>query len=144
MRAFPLSGNTASRPRPAYRLQQHTPPQPEGPHAERPAPARGRRDPARGTAPEGPGTAADRAVRSHGGRRRGGAAAPLLDALLAAGITAPYSCREGACSACCCRVVEGEVELSRNEVLDETDLAEGCILACQALPPGPTVRITYG
>ncbi len=36
------------------------------------------------------------------------------------------------------------MELSRNEVLDETDLAEGCILACQALPPGPTVRITYG
>ncbi|MER6255942.1 ferredoxin--NADP reductase [Streptomyces sp. NPDC001584] len=69
---------------------------------------------------------------------------PLLDALLAAGIPAPYSCREGACSACCCRVVEGEVELSRNEVLDETDLAEGYILACQALPLGPTVRITYG
>ncbi|MFA7767291.1 2Fe-2S iron-sulfur cluster-binding protein [Streptomyces sp. NRRL S-448] len=30
---------------------------------------------------------------------------------LAAGIPAPYSCREGARSACCCRVVEGEVEL---------------------------------
>ncbi|MFF4448091.1 2Fe-2S iron-sulfur cluster-binding protein [Streptomyces sp. NPDC001502] len=71
---------------------------------------------------------------------------PLLDALLAAGIPAPYSCREGACSACCCRVVEGEVELSRNEVLDETDLAEGYILACQALRLGDDrvrVRITY-
>ncbi|MFF3679916.1 2Fe-2S iron-sulfur cluster-binding protein [Streptomyces sp. NPDC002120] len=69
---------------------------------------------------------------------------PLLDALLAAGLPAPYSCREGACSACCCRVVEGEVEMTRNEVLDETDLAEGYVLACQALPLGPAVRITYG
>ncbi|MCX4802236.1 2Fe-2S iron-sulfur cluster-binding protein [Streptomyces sp. NPDC058682] len=50
---------------------------------------------------------------------------PLLDALLAAGLLAPHSCREGACSACCCRVVEGEAEMTRNEVLDETDLAEG-------------------
>ncbi|MEU9161201.1 ferredoxin--NADP reductase [Streptomyces sp. NPDC048424] len=69
---------------------------------------------------------------------------PLLDALLAAGLPAPYSCREGACSACCCRVVEGEVEMTRNEVLDEADLAEGYVLACQALPLGPAVRITYG
>ncbi|MEU7604932.1 ferredoxin--NADP reductase [Streptomyces sp. NPDC041003] len=72
------------------------------------------------------------------------AGTPLLDALLAAGLPAPYSCREGACSACCCRVVEGEVEMARNEVLDATDLAEGYVLACQALPVGPAVRITYG
>ncbi|WP_405790687.1 2Fe-2S iron-sulfur cluster-binding protein [Streptomyces sp. NBC_01367] len=69
---------------------------------------------------------------------------PLLDALLAAGLLAPYSCREGARSACCCRVVEGEAEMTRNEVLDETDLAEGHVPACQALPLGATVRITYG
>ncbi|WP_327413421.1 2Fe-2S iron-sulfur cluster-binding protein [Streptomyces sp. NBC_01233] len=69
---------------------------------------------------------------------------PLLDALLAAGLPAPYSCREGACSACCCRVVEGEVVTTRNEVLDETDPAEDHVLARQALPLGPAVRITYG
>ncbi|MEV7524515.1 ferredoxin--NADP reductase [Streptomyces sp. NPDC091371] len=68
---------------------------------------------------------------------------PLLDALLAAGVPAPYSCREGACSACCCRVVEGKVTMVRNEVLDEEDLAEGYVLACQALPAGDRVRITY-
>ncbi|MFD8979455.1 Rieske 2Fe-2S domain-containing protein [Streptomyces sp. NPDC059564] len=69
---------------------------------------------------------------------------PLLDALLAAGVPAPYSCREGACAACCCRVLDGEVTMIRNEVLDDTDLAEGHVLACQALPLGPAVRITYG
>ncbi|MFF4007964.1 2Fe-2S iron-sulfur cluster-binding protein [Streptomyces sp. NPDC001717] len=67
----------------------------------------------------------------------------LLDALLAAGVPAPYSCREGACSACCCRVVEGKVTMARNEVLDAEDLAEGYVLACQALPEGDRVRVTY-
>ncbi|TGA89740.1 ferredoxin--NADP reductase [Streptomyces sp. MZ04] len=67
----------------------------------------------------------------------------LLDALLAAGLDAPYSCREGACSACCCRVVRGEVKMVRNEVLDEEDVAEGYVLACQALPLSGTVEIAY-
>ncbi|MFJ4779503.1 2Fe-2S iron-sulfur cluster-binding protein [Streptomyces sp. NPDC088762] len=64
--------------------------------------------------------------------------------MLAAGLDAPYSCREGACSACCCRVVEGEVTMARNEVLDQEDLAEGYVLACQALARGQDrVRISY-
>ncbi|WP_405494055.1 2Fe-2S iron-sulfur cluster-binding protein [Streptomyces sp. NBC_00096] len=71
------------------------------------------------------------------------AGTPLLDALLAAGVPAPYSCREGACSACCCRVLEGEVTMVRNEVLDREDLADGYVLACQALPLGDRVRLTY-
>ncbi|MFE5791597.1 2Fe-2S iron-sulfur cluster-binding protein [Streptomyces sp. NPDC056503] len=68
---------------------------------------------------------------------------PLLDALLAAGVDAPYSCREGACSACTCRVVTGEVGMARNEVLDDRDLADGYVLACQALPRTDRVEITY-
>ncbi|MCX5407962.1 ferredoxin--NADP reductase [Streptomyces sp. NBC_00335] len=71
------------------------------------------------------------------------AGTPLLDVLLAAGVRAPYSCREGACSACCCRVLEGEVKMVRNEVLAPEDLAEGYVLACQALPLGDRVRISY-
>ncbi|MFE5883559.1 2Fe-2S iron-sulfur cluster-binding protein [Streptomyces hydrogenans] len=69
--------------------------------------------------------------------------APLLDALLAAGVDAPYSCREGACSACTCRVVTGEVSMARNEVLDDRDLADGYVLACQSLPLTDHVEITY-
>ncbi|MFB7590016.1 2Fe-2S iron-sulfur cluster-binding protein [Streptomyces sp. NPDC056169] len=70
-------------------------------------------------------------------------ATPLLDALLAAGVDAPYSCREGACSACTCRVVAGEVKMLRNDVLDDEDVAEGYVLACQALPLTDRVAITY-
>ncbi len=69
--------------------------------------------------------------------------APLLDALLAAGVDAPYSCREGACSACTCRVTAGRVAMARNEVLDERDLADGYVLACQARPLTDRVDITY-
>ncbi|MFJ9419947.1 2Fe-2S iron-sulfur cluster-binding protein [Streptomyces sp. NPDC101227] len=68
---------------------------------------------------------------------------PLLDALLAAGVDAPYSCREGACAACTCRVLEGRVKMTRNEVLDDVDLADGYILACQSLPLTPRVGLTY-
>ncbi|MGW1253327.1 2Fe-2S iron-sulfur cluster-binding protein [Streptomyces sp. NPDC002535] len=70
-------------------------------------------------------------------------ATPLLDVLLAAGVDAPFSCREGACSACTCRVVAGEVKMLRNDVLDDQDVTEGYVLACQALPLTDRVEITY-
>ncbi|MFD8451430.1 2Fe-2S iron-sulfur cluster-binding protein [Streptomyces coelicoflavus] len=68
---------------------------------------------------------------------------PLLDVLLAAGLDAPYSCREGACSACACVLVEGEVVMERNEVLDAQDLADGLVLACQARPVSDRLKVTY-
>ncbi len=67
----------------------------------------------------------------------------LLDLLLAKGVAAPYSCREGSCSACACRLVEGEVRMLHNEVLDRDDLADGIRLACQSLPVSDRVRISY-
>jgi 3-ketosteroid 9alpha-monooxygenase subunit B len=67
----------------------------------------------------------------------------LLDFLLEKGLDAPYSCREGQCSACACRVVAGEVRLLHNEVLDDEDLADGIRLACQSVPVSDTVEISY-
>ncbi|GAA2727635.1 ferredoxin--NADP reductase [Actinocorallia aurantiaca] len=67
----------------------------------------------------------------------------LLDALLRAGIDAPFSCREGSCSACACVVLEGEVSLDANTVLDDQDLADGLILACQAKPLSDRLKISY-
>lgn len=67
----------------------------------------------------------------------------LLDVLLAAGIEAPFSCREGACSACACVLLEGQVDLENNEVLDATDLADGLILACQATARSERLKVTY-
>lgn len=67
----------------------------------------------------------------------------LLDVLLGAGLPAPYSCREGACSACACVVLDGEVKMERNDVLDTADLADGIVLACQALPVSDAVVVSY-
>ncbi|MCU1717654.1 ferredoxin--NADP reductase [Pseudomonas sp. 5P_3.1_Bac2] len=67
----------------------------------------------------------------------------LLDALLAAGVDAPFSCREGRCSACMCRVHEGEVSMRSNEVLSAADLAEGWVLSCQARPVSDKVSVSF-
>ncbi|ADJ44312.1 oxidoreductase [Amycolatopsis mediterranei S699] len=67
----------------------------------------------------------------------------LLDRLLDEGVDAPYSCREGQCSACACRVVSGEVKMLHNEVLDAEDMADGIVLACQSLPVTDEVSISY-
>lgn len=67
----------------------------------------------------------------------------LLDVLLADGLDAPYSCREGNCSACACVLVEGEIEMERNQILDKRDLADGLILACQARPLTDHLKINY-
>ena len=69
--------------------------------------------------------------------------ARMLDVLIDAGLEAPYSCRQGICGACACQLTAGEVEMAHNEVLEEADLADGYILACQAVPLTPEVRITY-
>jgi 3-ketosteroid 9alpha-monooxygenase subunit B len=68
---------------------------------------------------------------------------PLLDFLEEKGLDAPFSCREGNCSACACVVLEGEVRMRRNEVLEPEDLAEGIRLVCQSLPASEKLRITY-
>lgn len=67
----------------------------------------------------------------------------ILDAALAAGIEAPYSCRAGMCASCMCRVTEGSVYLRHNEVLDKKDLAKAWTLACQALPTSARVRVEF-
>jgi 3-ketosteroid 9alpha-monooxygenase subunit B len=67
----------------------------------------------------------------------------LLDLLLARGLDAPYSCREGACSACACILVSGEVKMLNNDVLEEEDLTDGIRLACQSLPVTDEVEISY-
>jgi 3-ketosteroid 9alpha-monooxygenase subunit B len=67
----------------------------------------------------------------------------LLDFLESKGIKAPYSCREGECSACAVRLLEGDVKMIHNDVLDDEDLAEGIRLGCQSLPVTDVVRVTY-
>ncbi len=67
----------------------------------------------------------------------------LLDLLLDKGLDAPYSCREGACSACGLLLVEGEVSMDNNSVLEQQDLDDGWRLACQSRPVSDVVKVRY-
>jgi 3-ketosteroid 9alpha-monooxygenase subunit B len=67
----------------------------------------------------------------------------LLDFLLERGLDAPYSCREGACSACGVKLLGGEVKMENNSVLEQDDIDEGWRLACQARPTTNAVKISY-
>lgn len=67
----------------------------------------------------------------------------LLDHLESKGVAAPFSCRLGECSACACRILDGEVKMLNNDVLEDEDLADGIRLACQSVAVTDHVRISY-
>jgi 3-ketosteroid 9alpha-monooxygenase subunit B len=69
--------------------------------------------------------------------------ARMLDVLIGQGLDPPFSCREGICGACACRLTGGEVDMAHNEVLEPEDIADGYILACQSVPLTAEVSITY-
>lgn len=69
--------------------------------------------------------------------------AKLLDVLLAKGLDAPFSCREGHCGACACTLRKGQVSMEVNDVLEQQGLDEGLILACQSHPESDSVEVTY-
>ncbi len=68
---------------------------------------------------------------------------PILDAMLRAGLKAPHSCQSGACGSCMCTLEAGEVHLRHNQVLDQNDLKQGWILACQAIADSASVRVKF-
>jgi len=65
----------------------------------------------------------------------------VLTAALRQGIVLPYSCKNGTCASCKCRLVEGRIDYPFNppSALTEHDLAEGNMLACQAVAAGDLV-----
>lgn len=69
--------------------------------------------------------------------------AKLLDVLIDKGLDVPFSCREGHCGACAVVMRSGEVDMDINDVLEPDDIADGLILACQAVPKTDSVDVTY-
>jgi CDP-4-dehydro-6-deoxyglucose reductase, E3 len=62
----------------------------------------------------------------------------ILAAALRQGIVLPYSCKNGTCASCKCRLIEGHVLYPYRppEALALDDMADGASLACQAVPTG--------
>jgi ring-1,2-phenylacetyl-CoA epoxidase subunit PaaE len=67
----------------------------------------------------------------------------VLDAAARAGIELPFSCRAGVCSTCRTKVVSGAVSMVQNYALEEWEIEQGYVLACQARPQGSVLELDY-
>lgn len=67
----------------------------------------------------------------------------LLEAALKQGLDVPYSCQGGICSSCICRITEGAADMKKNQILSDSEVAEGLTLACQAHPTTATIKIDF-
>lgn len=67
----------------------------------------------------------------------------ILEAALDQDLDAPYSCQGGICSSCLARVKAGEVTMRQNNILTESEIAEGLTLTCQAHPTTPTIIVDF-
>jgi ferredoxin-NADP reductase/ferredoxin len=67
----------------------------------------------------------------------------VLDAAERAGLDLPFSCRAGVCSTCRTKVISGEVEMAQNYALEDWELEQGYVLACQSRVKTPTLELDY-
>ena len=68
----------------------------------------------------------------------------ILQAALQNNVQLPYSCRNGVCSTCTARCTSGKIEMVKNDVLTDADIAEGWILTCTGHPVSDDVVIAFG
>lgn len=79
-----------------------------------------------------------------GARRREIDAVPgetLLQSARRSGVPLDANCEQGHCGTCIVTLLRGTVTMHRNAALSPADLAEGLILACQAMPTSDEVEI---
>ena len=67
----------------------------------------------------------------------------ILDFALSSKIDAPFSCKDGICSTCRAKVVEGEVEMADVHGLEDDEIAAGYILTCSSRPKSKRLVIDY-
>ena len=67
----------------------------------------------------------------------------VLDAAARAGVELPFSCRAGVCSTCRTKVIRGEVDMAQNYALEDWELEQGYVLACQSRVKSPLLELDY-
>jgi len=67
----------------------------------------------------------------------------ILDSLISSGHNPPHSCTSGACCTCMAIIKEGEVKMNRSDALSKSEIKDGFILTCQAIPTTEKVVVDY-
>jgi ring-1,2-phenylacetyl-CoA epoxidase subunit PaaE len=67
----------------------------------------------------------------------------VLEAAARAGLELPFSCRAGVCSTCRTKVIRGEVDMAQNYALEDWELAQGYVLACQSRVKSALLELDY-
>ncbi len=67
----------------------------------------------------------------------------LIDAAERQGVNVPYSCKNGMCCTCRCKLKSGEAEMALNFSLEPWEVDAGFVLACQLQPKSPRIEIDF-
>lgn len=67
----------------------------------------------------------------------------ILEVILEAGETPPFSCMSGSCQACMCELIEGKVYQESEGILTEDDLKQKRFLSCQAKAISENIKIKF-
>jgi ring-1,2-phenylacetyl-CoA epoxidase subunit PaaE len=67
----------------------------------------------------------------------------VLEAAARAGIELPFSCRAGVCSTCRTKLIRGEVQMAQNYALEDWELEQGYVLACQSRAKSAALELDY-
>ena len=59
------------------------------------------------------------------------------------GINVPYSCKNGMCATCRCKVSSGEAKMRKNYSLEEWEIKKGFVLSCQLIPLGKVISLDF-
>ncbi len=69
--------------------------------------------------------------------------ANIVDAAEENGIELPYSCKGGVCATCRTHLRDGRVDMATNYGLEDWEVEQGFVLACQSRPVSDTVTLDY-
>ena len=67
----------------------------------------------------------------------------ILEAAIDAGLDPPYSCQGGVCGSCIGLIKEGNVSMVNNQILSDSEVAEGLVLTCQASCKSESVVVDF-
>lgn len=67
----------------------------------------------------------------------------ILEAVLGAGLDAPFSCKGGVCATCRAQVTDGKVDMAINYGLEPEEIKDGFVLTCQSVPLSDKVSVNF-